>query len=309
MVKVVIAGATSVVAREVIDKIIAKNKHEVVGLSRNSGDDGIKWVQVDYQSQDSLVNVLEGADTVLCFFSGTTMADTQKNIIDAAIKAGVRRFAPSEWGTSKSNGGVAFYAFKDEVRAHLEKVNAEKKVLEYTLFQTGLFTDYFGHPYGTTRHLKPIQMYVDFNNRRAIAVGDGDSPVTLTTVNDIASVVTEAIDYPGEWPVTGGISGTQTTVGGLIRLGEKLRGDFTVDKLALEDLEAGELKSSWYPLIDHHGVPEDLRDQMSKGATIEFVRAGAMGTWSVSDEWNRLLPDYRFTSAEEYLTNVWEGKP
>lgn len=86
-------------------------------------------------------------------------------------------------------------------------------------------------------------------------------------------------------------------------------GDFTVDKLALEDLEAGELKSSWYPLIDHHSVPEDLRHQMSKGATIEFVRAGAMGTWSVSDEWNRLLPGYRFTSAEEYLTKVWEGKP
>lgn len=70
-------------------------------------------------------------------------------------------------------------------------------------------------------------MYVDFNNRRAIAVGDGDSPITLTTVNDIASVVTEAIDYLGEWPVIGGISGTQTTVGGLIRLGEKLRGTFT----------------------------------------------------------------------------------
>jgi hypothetical protein len=28
----------------------------------------------------------------------------------------------------------------------------------------------------------------------------------------------------------------------------------------------------------------------------------------VSDEWNRLLPDYRFTGAEEFLEKAWVGK-
>lgn len=70
-------------------------------------------------------------------------------------------------------------------------------------------------------------MFIDFNNRRALAVGDGNTPITLTTVNDVASVVAEAIEYRGEWPVIGGISGFQTTVGGLIQLGEKLRGTST----------------------------------------------------------------------------------
>lgn len=89
----------------------------------------------------------------------------------------------------------------------------------------------------------------------------------------------------------------------------RLLGDFVVDRLSMEDLEAGELKSSWYPLIDHKSLSDDIRHQVSKGATIEFVRTSAMGTWRVSDEWNKLLPAYRFTTAEEYLTKVWEGKP
>lgn len=30
---------------------------------------------------------------------------------------------------------------------------------------------------------------------------------------------------------------------------------------------------------------------------------------AVSDEWNRLLPDYKFTQAEEFLADAWRGKP
>jgi hypothetical protein len=28
----------------------------------------------------------------------------------------------------------------------------------------------------------------------------------------------------------------------------------------------------------------------------------------VSDQWNRLLPDYKFTDAEEFLEKYWTGK-
>jgi hypothetical protein len=47
-----------------------------------------------------LVEALQGIHTVLSFTQ--TMGDpedtTQKNLIDAAIKAEVKRFAPSQWG-------------------------------------------------------------------------------------------------------------------------------------------------------------------------------------------------------------------
>lgn len=61
---------------------------------------GTNWHQVDYNDRDDLVSVLRGTHTLLSFVQ--PLADqegqSQKNLIDAAILAGVKRFAPSEYG-------------------------------------------------------------------------------------------------------------------------------------------------------------------------------------------------------------------
>jgi len=66
--------------------------------------------------------------------------------------------------------------------------------------------------------------YVDFGNRKAIMVDDGDYKITLTTVQDLGKVVARALEYSGTWPVVGGISGSEITLAQLIELGERLRG-------------------------------------------------------------------------------------
>ena len=33
------------------------------------------------------------------------------------------------------------------------------------------------------------------------------------------------------------------------------------------------------------------------------------GAWDISDEMNQLFPDYKFTPIEDFLTEVWSGKP
>ena len=109
------------VAREVIDQILAKESHEIVVLSRQvwsllsaegtilikeqipprTDNSNTKWVQVDYESKASLVRAFSDIDTVLSFLAipdPSSMVRLQKNMIDAAIEAGVRRFSPSEWG-------------------------------------------------------------------------------------------------------------------------------------------------------------------------------------------------------------------
>jgi len=55
--------------------------------------------QVDYQNLDNLTAALDGVGVVLSFILPFADKDNvaQKNLIDACIKAGVRRFAPSEW--------------------------------------------------------------------------------------------------------------------------------------------------------------------------------------------------------------------
>jgi hypothetical protein len=55
---------------------------------------------VDYFDRQSSVQALEGVHTVLSFVPVHLDTDnaTQKALIDAAIEAGVKRIAPSEWG-------------------------------------------------------------------------------------------------------------------------------------------------------------------------------------------------------------------
>lgn len=64
----------------------------------------------------------------------------------------------------------------------------------------------------------------DLQNRRAILPAGGDFPITWTTVQDLARVVVEAVDYKGTWPENGGITGTRITSSELLRLIESIRG-------------------------------------------------------------------------------------
>ena len=66
-----------------------------------SATPGVIWVKADYEDQKQLAQILQGVHTVLSFIA--TQEDpastVQKNLIDAAVQAGVKRFAPSEWST------------------------------------------------------------------------------------------------------------------------------------------------------------------------------------------------------------------
>lgn len=58
-------------------------------------------MHADYGDVSQLASLLQGVHTVLSFvipsINTTGKSDEQKNLVDAAIRAGVKRFAPSEW--------------------------------------------------------------------------------------------------------------------------------------------------------------------------------------------------------------------
>jgi hypothetical protein len=58
-------------------------------------------VKVNYEDSKGLVQALQGVHTVLCFIVAQSDpgSASQKNLIDAAVRAGVKRYAPSEWVT------------------------------------------------------------------------------------------------------------------------------------------------------------------------------------------------------------------
>jgi hypothetical protein len=88
-----------------------------------------------------------------------------------------------------------------------------------------MFVNYFTYPYESAKHFHPFETQIDFNKRRALMLDGGDdNRITLTTAQDLANVVAKAVDYEGEWPIVGGVKGTELSIGQFIALGEKIRG-------------------------------------------------------------------------------------
>ncbi|EXF83879.1 NmrA-like family protein [Colletotrichum fioriniae PJ7] len=317
MVRIAIAGGSGNVGREILDALVARGKHEILILSRK--DDpatdfglGVKWVKTSYTDVAHLTQVLEGVHTVLSFVAGpadptnVVQRDTQKNLIDASIKAGVRRFAPSEWASSKFEH-MFWYGFKEETRKYLASINKDKKVLEYCLFQPGLFTNYMTYPFSSSKHVQLFETPFNFYQRRALVVDGGeDAIITFTTAQDLARVVALAVEYEGEWPLIGGIQGAQVSVRQLIALGEKIRGaTFDVTKLKSDDLKAGVVKAPWFPKVEHPSIPPETLDAVAPSLLSGMLQGIVAGNLECSDEWNRLLPGYEFTQPEDFLATAW----
>lgn len=68
-------------------------------------------------------------------------------------------------------------------------------------------------------------------------------------------------------------------------------------------------RTSWLPAVDHPSIAVEKRAELAAGMTAGMLQAANAGAFAVSDEWNQLLPDMKFTSAEEFLSKAWEGKP
>lgn len=81
------------------------------------------------------------------------------------------------------------------------------------------------YPYKSSKYIEVFETPFNFHKRRVLMLeGSDDRLITLTTAQDLANVVVRAIEYDGEWPVIGGIKGTDMSVRQLISLGEKIRG-------------------------------------------------------------------------------------
>jgi len=271
---------------------------------------GIRVDQVADYSLPNLVDRLRGTDAVLSFITvrGDPDNSAQKALIHACIEAGVRRFAPSEWGFLSSKDHPRFKA-KTVVSDYLEEINKDKTVLEYCLFQPGVFMDYYAHPYPQTKFLHTFPPMFDMENGRAVIVEDGTDALVVTTLSDVSKVVSQALDYEDPWPVVGGMVGTKTTMAEMIRVGEKIRGrPFQVYTIKESDLNAGEWKAEWLPEFSHRAFSAANAVAFRKPLMIMWALTIRQGLLNIQPTWNKLLPETKFEQLESYLEKCWEGK-
>ncbi len=87
-----------------------------------------------------------------------------------------------------------------------------------------MLLDYCAPEGAASKHIQAVELWIDFYKRRAIVLENKDCFFTLTSVNDLANVVVRAIEYDGEWPVTGGIHGTTLSDSKLLEIAAKVQG-------------------------------------------------------------------------------------
>ena len=164
---------------------------KVTALTRKSSNHSfppsVTPVPVDYDSLESLTNALKGQDALV---STLAMApdSAQLLLVEAAVKAHVKRFLPSEFGSDTLNEKArALPVFKPKIAVQDELMKqAASGSLTYTLVATGPFFDW-GLKVGFLMGLK----------EKTISLYDGgDRLYSTTNLSTIGKAVVGVLKHP-----------------------------------------------------------------------------------------------------------------
>jgi hypothetical protein len=135
-----------------------------------------------------LTSIFKGQDAVLSLAGATQIGD-QKSYVDAALKAGVKRFIPSEFGGDTRN---------DEFNKALPLFAGKKSVIEYLktkesegLSWTGIFSGPF---YDWGLHVGFLGF--DFKTKTANIVDNGKTYVTTSNLSTIGKAIASILSKP-----------------------------------------------------------------------------------------------------------------
>ncbi|KAF7503718.1 hypothetical protein GJ744_003343 [Endocarpon pusillum] len=148
--KVALAGATGNLGPAILDGLLNAG-FEVTVLTRKSSNHSfppsVTAVSVEYDSLDSLTNALKGQEAVISalpYTANPAEVTTHLLLVEAAAKAHVKRFIPSEFGTDTLNEktrNLPVFAGKVAVQDALKK-EAATGGMTYTILCTGPFLDW-----------------------------------------------------------------------------------------------------------------------------------------------------------------------
>jgi len=190
---VVIGGAGNL--GSVILKVLLKSDLTVTVLSRPDSKatfpDGVNVVKKAYDDP-TLHEAFVGQDGVVSVVGGGGTGD-QIKLIDAAVKAGVKRFIPSEFGSNTLDEKVQelFFVYKQKIAIidHLKKVSASNPDFSWTGLVTGPFLDW-----GITSGF----LGYDTKAHTATVYDSGDLAVGYTNLDTIGFAVQRIFERSAE---------------------------------------------------------------------------------------------------------------
>ncbi|KAJ5902617.1 hypothetical protein N7495_003145 [Penicillium taxi] len=188
---VAIVGASGTIGRIVLEALLGSSKFNVTVISREESEAvfprGVKVLKIKF-SGSSLETAFQGQDVVISTV-GAAAFHEQKDFVDAAIRAGVQRFIPSEFSSNSQNDAVLqllpLFGAKKELIEYLK--SKESYGLTWTavatsgLFDWGIRSGFLGF---------------DIENLTATIWDGGDKNFTLTNEKQLGQSVISVLEHP-----------------------------------------------------------------------------------------------------------------
>ncbi|PHH50095.1 hypothetical protein CFIMG_007527RA00001 [Ceratocystis fimbriata CBS 114723] len=146
--KVAVIGASGNVGKSAT-KALLEQGFQVTGIVREQSTsvapEGVKYIKSNY-TEDSLVTALKGHDAVVSTLSSIIAGQElalQKTVIDAAIKANVKIFIPSEFGADTADSTLPKYIpFAQDKVDILNYLISRENEISWIAIATGLLFDW-----------------------------------------------------------------------------------------------------------------------------------------------------------------------
>ncbi|EJD40167.1 NAD(P)-binding protein [Auricularia subglabra TFB-10046 SS5] len=177
---------------------LAKQGANVVFFTRGGNSatpEGIPTKVVNYTDADAVAEALQGTEVVVSTLSGAGFA-VQPTLADAAKKAGVKLFVPSEFGSRTQDLPAENpLAFKAQFQQYLKSIG-----LPYTIYNVGLFADV---------PLNAFPGVLDIPAKKLTIVGKGETKISLATRPDIGHFVAYTLTHLPASRLENGILGLE----------------------------------------------------------------------------------------------------
>jgi uncharacterized protein YbjT (DUF2867 family) len=193
---VVVVGGTGMLGGQVVTALLARGKR-VRALVRPTSDSarlsgaGVEIVQGDMMDSASLLRAMDGADAVVSTAAGYTRhskGDTpeidktgNRNLADAASRAGIRRFVLTSILTCDQTPQVPHFWHKKLTEDRLEELG-----VPFVSLRPGGFLDQITRMGGDP-----------FAKRRFLWAGSPTILLTYVLTSDVAGYLADAVDAPG----------------------------------------------------------------------------------------------------------------
>lgn len=191
--RIAVAGATGELGLPIVMALLTEGYH-VTALTREGSNNASKLpmssklsvIEVDYSSIQSLATALKNHAAVVSTLTSTSI-DDQIPLIDGAIKAGVARFIPSEFGSDVTNpkrNQLPVFEGKVKIHQYLKTATAKNPDFSYTIICNGAFLDWGLHGF-----------LVNVPRHTATVYNGGDIPFTATKLDTIGKAIVGVIKH------------------------------------------------------------------------------------------------------------------